>query len=231
MPSQIQHERDLHDPALSALLQDSFAHDPALIASPGRTERIMRVVLTASRRRRWAGWLSIGWTAGAAATAAAMLLLIVGLARTPLVEMTPIATTPIIAPTPPARQAVAPAVPPSILDAQLPPPSASRNEPAWEWTSPTPTIKEQSAPPWVKSEDEIAVQPSAKTSPEIAEDHSAGAAAALNTAGAAAYAAGDYESAYQAYAASYETLPMPDTILRSGQALQRLAQEELTTKG
>lgn len=223
-------EEELTDPALTALLQDTFAHDPSLADAPGRTERIMRFVLSAPRPTPWVGWSLLGWTAGATATAAALLLLMFHATQLPLIESPTFATAP-------AQVAIPTAVPATkspeqSLDiaARLPQP-AVRNESAWEWKSPTTTVAVHPSSPWMKP-DEINTPPETLDGRvDVAEDTTVRTASALNSAGSAAYAAGDYETAYQAYAESYETLPTPDTILHTGQALQRLAQDELTPEG
>jgi cytochrome c-type biogenesis protein CcmH/NrfG len=49
----------------------------------------------------------------------------------------------------------------------------------------------------------------------------------LYSAGTAATASGDYESAYTAYQASYEMSPNPDALLASGKALEQMARDTL----
>jgi hypothetical protein len=63
--------------------------------------------------------------------------------------------------------------------------------------------------------------------PQLAESNTY-AAAALYSAGTVATAVGDHHGAYEAYKASYETMPTPDALLASGDALYRLAQDTLS---
>ena len=102
------YEDDLRDPGLAALLREAYADDPALEASPGRTERIMRLVLAEGHTRpapRARVWAPLAWAVGAVASAAAGVALIIMLA-TPhgaadlLASFKPAAPTPYVTPAP-----------------------------------------------------------------------------------------------------------------------------------
>lgn len=214
---------ELRDPALTQLLQNTFAEDPALQEAPGRTERIMRTVLAHREHRRAInfGWaVSLGWSCGAVAAASLMVVLILGGdPRQTVSSLTKPA--PIVQPTYDVAQQ-APKTAPRRHTAPV-----SLPEPVIAWKAPQPIAPERDATPHVAVSHKPAPAPIIATKTENHTD----TAAALFAAGNAAYAAGDFENAYDAYQASYETIPTPEAILGTGQVLQELASRELSTEG
>jgi len=91
----------------------------------------------------------------------------------------------------------------------------------------TPKIPERPHGEWVpepKTPD--APRPTVPPTPDKQE---VTVAAALYEAGAAAYRTGDYETAYQAFQDSYDTVPTPEAALSTGNALMRMARDELAS--
>ncbi len=224
----IQSPRELADPELSALLAASFAETPAMADAPGRVKRIMRRILVVGGRWSVSRWSPFGWAAGATATLAMLLLLIVSrfgalptgpvVARYPRSNApTPVATTaglpqapgpePVISPAPETRPVIA-AVP-----------SAPRHPAHRRILAPR--------PPDMAG---MTASPATEHSAPFSESRRVQVAAALYSTGAAAHVIGDYETAYQAYQASYEALPTPEALQASSQALQEMAQEALNSE-
>ncbi|MHB0939528.1 MAG: hypothetical protein ACYC6A_24295 [Armatimonadota bacterium] len=223
-------ERELLDPALSALLQETFRDDPALEPAPGRTERIMRTVLAAEKRKPAAPfWASLVWGFGATATAALLLALLLGLGGMwKPAEMAGVDRKPVV--TPDQKQQQAPVFKvddithiakgignpaPEPAHRNMPDPDLKfeerehrnnivpRQEPNVPQTPKTPVV------PPAPSKDEVVV------------------AAVLYEAGTTAYHTGDYETAYQAFHDSYDTVPTPEAALSTGKVLLDLARQEL----
>jgi len=214
-------ERELRDPALAALLRDSYQDDPALEPAPGRTERIMRTVLaSAPRRQAHPFWASLAWGFGAAAMAILLLALIIGFGQPgqKVVKHEPV---------PPIhRQPQAPKFDMPDIDeyadldkTQLPQPARNVIPEALPKPEEKPPTAWQPASP----RQEPVVVPPAPDRQEVV------VAAALYEAGATAYSTGDYESAYMAFQDSYDTVPTPEAALSTGNALMRMAREELAT--
>jgi len=226
MTRRFEAEDDLRDPALTALLRNVYTNDPALAEAPGRTERIMRLVLSEGVRpvRRPSVWAPFAWACASVATAAAALTLILALA-------TPGGMTGVLAYFRPApANIVAPdSTTPRVIaahpDRSVPTPIAIHNtldeQPLSVWQM------ENSAAPALQKP---APQEPAKEQPTVIE-HPTFVAATLYSAGKAAQAVGDTETAYEAYKASYETVPTPDALLASGDALYKMAQESLDSEG
>lgn len=214
---------DLKDPLLSALLKNALADDPAMLKSTGRSERIMRKVLASGVRpaRRGFRWAPFAWSTGALAAAAAMLMLAFGMAphgnqtdRVGNGNQAPI-TAKNVSPKQPTEDAVLP-------DTDTKPMK-------------TPVVHEQSAPRWhdntTRQNDRVKLPAPKPVIPSVianASEAPVKVAAALSEAGKAASAAGDYQGAYESYQKSYELDPSPDTLLASGVALERLANQALS---
>jgi hypothetical protein len=205
-------ERALRDPMLTALLQDTFADDPALDEAPGRTEMIMRRLLAADARPKPSPWRLWGWATGAAAATAAAVLLVVTLLHTPTTNL-PIATNPDTPSAPPRQSVSAPTPryePPALVRVPQERPHENWNPHA----TPAPgTVEPHRAPQ---------PAPPAPTTPVV----STTVASALYTTGEAAHAAGDFETAYDAYSASYEAAPNPQTLLAASEALLHMGDED-----
>jgi|GEM_PF-2113396 len=212
-------ERELRDPALVTLLRESYRDDPALDPAPGRTERIMRAVMaTAPRRQAHPFWASLAWGFGAAAMAILLLGLIIGFGR-PGEKIVHRGPDPLIKPEqqkpdfklPDIDQVANGTQPPRPKQAVIPD------------LAPKPEEKEPEPWPAPARQEEPVTVPPAPDQQEVV------VAAALYEAGAAAYSTGDYESAYQAFQESYDTVPTPDAALSTGNALIRMAREELAS--
>jgi hypothetical protein len=250
------HERDqqdypeLRDPQLSALLRKTFADDPALLAAPGRTERIMRRVLASGVRptpRKWS-WAPFAWATGSLATTAVAALLIMTLARVPMrygdqtispskMTLAVVATGPSTSGETPSAPEIANGVAPPL---PAPPPVVERPTVCWQrpaahprirYTAPTDAVTVASLASTPTSPEAIAqtspASPTQETTPAATTENQTQVASALYDAGTAADTAGDYADAYQAYQASYEMLPMPDALLSSGKALEHLGDQAL----
>jgi hypothetical protein len=219
-------EEELRDPELAALLQDAFADDPALAEAPGRTERIMRRVLTTGVRPAPAPWLAWGWATGLAAAAAVVVMLLFGMQQAPNVaKRDDLPPVPKEQPAPAPRTPLVVAHPPAPAPAPTPPALKTPVEqPRREWRQPetpkphTPDPTPAPAPPVLATVPPPAAEPTA-------------VAAALYTAGSAAQTVGDYETAYEAYAASYETVPNPETLLAASDALLLMARDTSGSDG
>jgi hypothetical protein len=219
--------QELHDPALSALLREAYRDEDALVDAPERTARIMRRLRASRPPRRPAPWTAWVYASCASGLAAAAVLLTLRLTPSPVTISPgpPSMTARVPAPTPASTPRPAPAPPRQRPDAVLVDPGEA-SSPTWVTHTPLP------AP--------VPLAPTASTAPTLAlapgpapasSEDSATVAAALYSAGSVAQVAGDFEAAYTAYHASYETMPTPDAILASGRALQAIAQETLASDG
>jgi outer membrane biosynthesis protein TonB len=210
---------ELRDPLLSALLRDAYAEDPALEEAPGRTERIMRHVLAGGVRPVRSPWIAWGWATGMAAAAAVVVVLTLTMLQGPkpprLVENHNVpAPTPQVVPAPPESPDVTPApLPPRELV------NVPQEQPRTPW-QPRPDAPKTPDTPKSPAPAPAAPAPS----PTVV-------AAALYTAGSTAHTVGDYETAYEAYSASYETVPNPQTLLAASDALLQLAAEDTASEG
>jgi hypothetical protein len=228
----IDYERDLLAPSLSAMLREAYADDPALAPAPGRTERIMRAVKATGRRGVNMIWASFIWGAGATATAVLVIALMLGMSQVHVGKSGPEVAD--------NDQKVKPrhkvqqqdnttesqwqnlvaehnnAVPPPIKKEQKQPPIkkfTDRQQPAWtEMPKDNPREEPKENIP-VHDQDEVVV------------------AAALYNVGTTSYHYGDYESAYTAFQDSYETMPTPEAALSTGNALEQMAREALADNG
>lgn len=216
---------ELRDPALSALLREALDDDAALLAAPGRTDRVMRKVLASGIRppRRFS-LAPLAWGAGAFAAAAAAVLLLFTVARLPLPVMpsAPSAPSLVTMPAPPnGRHPAVPPTRPRIEDIAVAPAPVVIEHPRTAWTP-------VAAPPHQPGAGPRDRRPADRSTsnPAVAEGRLK-VAASLIDAGKAALDAGDYETAYHAYQASYEVSPTPDALLASGAALEQLTEEAL----
>lgn len=226
MPRTEKHDSELRDPLLSALLQEAYADDPAEEDAPGRTERIMRRLLSAGVRPKPSPWFIWSWSAGLAAAAALIVVLMFGLLRAP---KDTIADNDHKQPAPQVTHEQnapnAPHLPPKPELAIVPP----REQPRSNWH---PRAPEQPMPPRNMQEHVIAKHPAiadvtdSPFKPVEPATSPTTVAAALYTTGTAAHAIGDYETAYEAYSASYETEPNPQTLLAASDALLHLDAED-----
>lgn len=230
--------RDLRDPDLAMLLRDAYADDPALKEAPGRSERIMRTVLASGVRSAPRGfrWAPLAWATGSLATAAAALALM-------FMFMEPFGHHQ--APAGPVANHSGPSIPrvadnlPTVPDKKntgdtpAPPKVDNKQTTVWIADKPQPpTNQERQVPPHQQpqppiNDNELTVAKNPETPSAAPHEDATQVAAALYDAGSAAYAAGDYESAYNAYKASYDITPTPDTLLATGRALEQLANDEL----
>jgi len=223
-------EREFRDPALAALLQETFQDDPALAPAPGRTERIMRAVLASEKRKPAAPfWASLIWGFGATAAAALIIALMLGLGgmwkpsgnpdqyangKGAVKQVQPKQDTPDFKIPKPDEIANLAGIgnTPKQPTATMPDPDLKVPErPHHDPTPPLPKapVTPKSIVPPAPSKDEVVV------------------AAALYQAGTTAYHTGDYETAYQAFQDSYDTVPTPEAALSSGKVLMDMAREEL----
>lgn len=223
-------ERELRDPALAALLQETFQDDPALAPAPGRTERIMRAVLASEKRKPAAPfWASLIWGFGATTAAALLLALLLGLGGMwKPAKVASKGNPPVVAPNP--QQQDAPpfkvqdlahiakignsATEPAVRNLPDPDLKFQEREHQHKGPQPEPTVVQMPKPtksfvPPAPSKDEVVV------------------ATALYEAGTTAYHTGDYETAYQAFQDSYDTVPTPEAALSTGKVLMDMAREEL----
>jgi hypothetical protein len=216
-------ERELRDPALAALLQETFRDDPALAPAPGRTERIMRAVLAPGKRRQaHPFWASLAWGFGATATAALLLALIIGLGKPgeQMVEQRPIQSNR------PQEQAPIFTVP-STDDIAIVPDSTLLPPKQEAIPAPVPKPEEKTPAPWTPPPGEQHEAPAMV--PPAPDQQEVIVASALYEAGATAYSTGDYETAYLAFQDSYDTVPTPEAALSTGNVLIRMAREELAS--
>jgi hypothetical protein len=204
---------ELRDPALAALLRETYADDPALTEAPGRTERIMRQV-QAAQRPASTPWVIWGWASGAVAATVAMGLLALSLLGKPAPELATVTPPPVSAPVPAPMQATPLPLTPRVV-ARIPEPT-----PTPHITTPAPVPAPR--PPVTVAHAPMPAAPAASTTT---------VAAALYTAGAAAHEVGDYEGAYEAYQASYETEPNPETLLAASEALLKMDGDDAQPEG
>jgi len=232
-----QYTRELQDPMLSALLRDTLADDPALAASPGRTDRIMRKVLAAGvqPQTRSFNWTPFAWTAGAFASAAAFVVLVFMMGRLPMPGN--MARLPDFSTQATGGQPTHVQQPGDLnrekapTDVPLPPRTRHIAVPS------APQIAEISSTNWNQTPinhttggtKSNRVTPRKVDAPTPTEENTVKVASALYDAGTAAKSMGDYESAYQAYRASYDAMPTPDALLASGKALEKFADQEQNT--
>lgn len=218
------YERELRDPALSAALKNTFANDPALAEAPGRTERIMRMVLAAEKKpvRRPSFLAPLAWAAAAAATAVFVVALAIGATRLPsswnnsplVADGSSKTTSPqTVAKHHPAPQNKIATVPQDQVF-YIP---VVRPQEDWVPQERPETPKQSKHPLTPKNSEKTPEQP----------QNAVRVAAALYDAGSAAHAAGDLQSAYQAYQASYAAMPTANAILASSDVLGRMADEAL----
>lgn len=195
---------NLTDPMLSALLQEAFADDPALTSSPGRTDRIMRKIMsTGVRPVSRPRWTPFAWAAGACATAAVLLMLFSGGKEkaqnvvvnppAPIVEKEPL-------PEPPEETV---AVVPKEIPVTVPTVGKEKAVPKRVPTK-YPRIEGKSG--YNK------LQPR-----EVAKAYLAMADGANEM--------GDYATAYEAYNAAYKVEPSSITLMASANALERMVNE------
>lgn len=224
-----QSRSSLRDPALSTLLHAAYDDQPALADSPGRTERIMRVVLASGVRPKSSPWVFLGWSSGAVATAAAVLMLALALGHRPPV------------PVPPGG-----ARPPVIVAHPLPSPSVkvAPRQGASTLAKKSGTVTAAKQPPVLPAPDTSVVVRAPKRVPPattpsgtprhenpVTEPEAEHVAVALYSAGTAAHDAGDYESSYIAFRDSYNAVPTPEALLASGEALLQLSDQSADSAG
>lgn len=211
-------ERELRDPMLTALLQDAYSDDPALAEAPGRTEMIMRRLLAAGVQPKPSPWRVWGWAVGFAATAAVVLVFAMVLLHAPKPQQWANNNNP-PQPVAPRHQ---PAPAPHDERPQLakePTFNAPRERGHDAW-NPRATVNTFGAEPRAPRP---APEPRRQPSPPIT---STVVASALYTTGETAHAAGDFATAYEAYSASYEAAPNPQTLLAASDALLRMDGED-----
>lgn len=201
----------LKDPALSALLRDALSHDKALSDAPGRTDRIMRKVMAVAMRptaqpRRWN---LFAWVGGSFATAAIVVALTINLALYTMPK-------PMM---PPGGDHTAITIKPTN-EREIPGSRPSNEKPRTIAT--TPPAKENTVP----ETSGLQLTPKTTNVP-VESDSPVQVANALYDAGTAASYAGDYQTAYSAYEASYKINQSPDALIASGNALEELVKEDI----
>lgn len=215
------YDNDLRDTQLSALLREALADDPALAASPGRAEHIMRKILAVGVMpvRRSPRWGALAWASGwlAAATAALALVLTLGPQFAPAGN----------APEDAQQSAHAPA---QLLTPSVPLPAipATRNKenqpPEMPWYAQPSDEGQQNALADAAPRTDMPYP----RQPSISETaHPVTVASALSETGSTAYATGDYQTAYDAYEASYVAEPTPHALMGSAIALEQLSTQAL----
>lgn len=215
------YEDELKDPALTAMLRAAFADDPALAESPGRTERVMRRVLASGVRPVWqrARWAPFGWAFGSLATAAAVLVLLLRLMTQQAGQQ--VVKHPVPPQPAPKLARKMPAPPDDIIPVKAPSIPATVEHPQVAWNN-----HHEAAPEITETVSEV------RNTAVVADvDTPANTAATLYSAGTSASVAGDYETAFAAYQASYETSPSPEALLASAETLERMNQEYFTPEG
>jgi len=250
----VRKKQDLADPALSAILQDAYADDPALMEAHGRAERIMRRILAIGGRWAAPRWSPFGWFAGATATAAvAVVLVLAFFQQTPKQQIAIDSPRP-VSPGPVVPTEEKPALPPTVRKDNSVRPKKHfnntvapvENKPAVTVAVKAPVIPAGKQQPEAKAprpehprqpERESAPVPEvqiAQLKPEPAaiaqENVQIRTAAALYSTGTTAQVMGDYETAYEAYQASYDAMPTPEALMASGDALSAMASESLSTE-
>ena len=216
---------DLQDPALSALLLEAMADDPALIDAPGRADRIMRKVLASGVQPAPHGfrWIPFAWTSGTLAAATALVFLAFGLARLPQ-GAAPTPPAPIVAQRTASPVASMPAVTPAMTATPVP---DEETPDRWQSLRQDTPVRQTAAP--VTSVKTTRVAREETPVRETPADNPAQIADTLYAAGEAADAVGDHETAFANYQAAYEISPTPDSLLASGNALEQLNQEDDTS--
>ena len=195
---------ELRDPMLSALLREAYADDPALAPAPGRSDRIMRKIMTSGvRPAPHYRWTPFAWAGGALATAALLLLLLLGGGK-------PDRDAIVHLPKDKAPIAI-PVVPPDME------PGIASNHPA-PVPEKVPAVRSQ-APrqprlPRLPRQEQVAVRSNDTT-----------VAAAYLAMAESATQMGDHEAAYEMYNAAYEVEPSSVTLMASANALERQANE------
>lgn len=200
---------ELRDPQLTALLRETFANDPALEDAPGRAERIMRRLLASGVRPAPAPWRIWAWASGFAATAAVTALLVL-----------------VVLHAPPPQHSVTKPAPIAVLPVQPVPPAVipeHNNGPRERLHTPRPP---RSNPVMARNP-----QPPTHLAAPEPNNGTVTVASALYTAGATAHAAGDFATAYDAYSASYEASPNPETLLAASDALLHMDAEDNGSDG
>jgi len=207
------HTQELRDPALSAMLKATFADDPALTEAPGRTERIMRQVLSSGIQpvRRPSNWAPLGWIFATTAAAVLVLVLSIGIIRLPSGWGPEMRNT--IARLEQTKRDI-----PAINN--VPRATQPRQNPEFAENFPTVTANPPATQPlW---------QPFTLTpQPRLDLSEMAHKANELYDVGLTAHASGNFSDAYKAYQASYDTMPTPNALLATSDVLGILADEEL----
>lgn len=215
--------RALRDPALTAILKTTFADDPALAESPGRTERIMRLVLAAGAPpvRRRVNWAPLGWICAAAGAATLVMALAIGLVRLPAgwgPEMQNTVAT--------AEHATA-----TTPTAPLAPSTASPDVSGVNIAAnPSPAVlvpKQEIAAPSADWQPLNGATAPEHNPAQEQEQEQLEMADSLYDAGATAHAAGDLQTAYDAYQASYDANPTVHALMAASETLGNLADDEL----
>lgn len=221
-------EYELRDPSMAALLRDAYADDPALTPAPGRTERIMRAVKAQGRRGISMIWASFAWGAGAMATAALLIALIMVMSKPDGSQIATGTSSPpknitnpgnighrqiADGPKEDSHRVAAPSYAPTVK----PDNHASEQNTAIIKQRQPKTIRQTPQPPR-DTEPQVAPTPG---SDEVM------VASALYNVGTTAYNYGDNETAYSAFQDSYDTMPTPEAALGTGNVLIRMANEEL----
>ena len=191
---------DLRDAQLSALLREAFADAPALAESPGRTDHIMRKILSAGvmpMRRRLPWGLALAWASGGLALAGATLLLTVALLRAPANHGTLVASNP--SGTPQTTTVQPPVNPPVTPPAPTPVSDVAQHH----VSSPVGTRVAHGTSERHQRMAAANVLPATTDT----DDDAVKVAAALCETGSTAYSTGDYQTAYDAYEAAYQTSP------------------------
>lgn len=225
-------ERELRDPTLTALLQEAFRDDPALEPAPGRTERIMRTVLAAERRKPAAPfWSSLFWGAGATATAGLLLALMLGLGGMWKPDSRDVVK--VDDPQKPVQQKqVAPPV--KVEDVASLVNGASGKTPSQSARStpqdPELTFTEREHRQVVPQPQQTVEETPTSVIPPAPSQEEVIVATALYKAGDTAYHTGDYEAAYQAFQDSYDAVPTPEAALSTSKVLLDMARQELDSE-
>lgn len=208
------YHEELRDPRLAALLRDALADDPALAASPGRTNHIMRKVLASGVMpvRRGLPWGVMAWSTSGLATAAALLILAFGGLH-------------LSARHPRAVVAIHPQTGVSVTQKNTSANSVSSPSDFSWFTHDTDTTIAQYPAGDAQQQPSLLADEPADTTPTDAAPVQV--AIALGETGSTAYATGDYQMAYEAYEASYAAAPTPHALMGSAKALEQLSDQSL----
>ncbi len=206
---------ELHDPQLAALLREALADDPALAASPGRTNHIMRKVLSSGvvPARRYLPWGTFAWATTGLATMAAVFLVAVGLLHLQPNHQRQIAKIP------QTTAALTGATSPNT-----PLPTTSQPDIPWLRLQIDTSVDISSGHDIPAQSPLLANEPADVT---VADATPVKIAIALGETGSMAYANGDYQDAYDAYEASYTATPTPHALMGSAKALEQLSDQSL----